>query len=201
VLAGAGLAALTYFTALRPAFAAPEPGAVIRTWQVEIKPGAPERMIVASKGAVAKQTYWYVRYTVTNNSGQDVVFTPQFELLTDTGQIIQGGKAVDYSVFEAIKTLYKSQFLEDPFQIFGKLLQGEDNAKDGVAIFTGVDAEARKFRIAVSGLSGETAEVESPVTHQKVVLHKTLILEYDVPGEAIGIAPQPQFKGKKWVMK
>ncbi len=142
-----------------------------------------------------------MRYTVTNNTGQDLLFTPEFELMTDTGQIIKAGKGVDDSIFTQIQKLYKNPLLESPVDILGKILQGEDNAKDGVAIFTGVDPGARDFRFMVGGISGETAPVLDPVTHQKVVLHKTLVLDYAIPGQAIDIAPQPQFKSRTWVMK
>jgi hypothetical protein len=121
--------------------------------------------------------------------------------MTDTGQILTSGKNVDSSIFNKIKELYRNPLLEDPFQVFGKILQGEDNAKDGVMIFTGVDPDARLFRFAISGLSGETSETENPLTHEKVILHKTLIVEYEIPGEAIGIDPHPQLKSKKWVMR
>jgi hypothetical protein len=81
------------------------------------------------------------------------------------------------------------------------LLQGEDNAKDGVIIFTDIDSEARNFQLFVSGLSGETAEVKNPVTGKPVILQKTLELDYNVPGQAIGIQPRSELRAVKWVMK
>ena len=181
--------------------AAPEPSVVNQSWELTFKYNAPERLLIAPEGKTEKQTYWFIRYTVTNNSGRDVLFTPDFQLLTDSGQIITAGKGVDASVYKEIQQLYKNPLLEDPFQILGKILQGEDNAKDGVIVFTGVDTEARDFRIAISGLSGDTAEVTNPLTNEKVVLHKSLMLHYSIPGEAINIDPRPQFKGKKWVLR
>jgi len=181
--------------------AAPEPAAAPLSWELDFKAKIPERLIAAPADKTESQTYWYIRYTVANESGREVLFTPEFQLMTDTGQLITSGKGVDNAIFNKLKELYKNPFLVSPFQILGKILQGQDNAKDGVAIFTGVDADARNFRILVSGLSGETADVENPVTHKTVVLHKTLVLEYQIPGEAIGIDPQPQLKSKQWVMK
>jgi len=195
------LAGLSFSGRSRVAQAAPEPGVVPTTWELTFKNYAPERIVAAVEGKGEKQTYWYMRYTVTNNSGQDLLFTPEFELMTDTGQIVKAGKGVDDSIFRQIKELYKNPLMEGPVDILGKILQGEDNAKDGVAIFAGVDADARTFRFMVGGISGETSPVLDPVTKEKVVLHKTLVLEYLIPGESIGAAPQPQFKSKKWVMK
>ena len=44
----------------------------------------------------------------------------------------------------------------------GKLLQGEDNAKSGVAIWRDFDAKAGAFDLLLGGLSGETAEIQLP---------------------------------------
>ena len=64
-----------------------------------------------------------------------------------------------------IKELYADKLmLFPPTDILGKLLQGEDNAKDGVVVFGDVDADARDFQVCISGLSGETAEVMNPIT-------------------------------------
>lgn len=192
-IAGAGLVSFEY------AQAAPEPSVVPISWQLDFKHQAPERLQVTIDGK--QQTYWFIRYTVTNNTGKDVLYTPEFELLTDTGAAQVAFKDVDRKIFPKIKELYKNALLESPTGILGKLLQGEDNAKDGVIIFTNLDPDARTFKIFVSGLSGETAEVKNPVTDKPVVLQKTLVLEYNVPGQAIGIDPQPQLKSTTWVMK
>jgi hypothetical protein len=110
-------------------------------------------------------------------------------------------KDVPREVFKKIKDLYNNALLESPNNIVGKLLQGEDNAKDGVLIFGDIDADARNFKIFMSGLSGETAEVKNPVTGKTTVVQKTLVLEYNLPGQAINIDPAPQYKGSSWVMK
>jgi hypothetical protein len=104
-------------------------------------------------------------------------------------------------VFNKIKELYKSDLLLSPTAIYGKLLQGEDNAKDGVIIFSDIDPAARDFRLFVAGLSGETAEVKNPLTGKPVILQKTLELDYNIPGEAIGIDPHSQLRATHWVMK
>jgi hypothetical protein len=81
------------------------------------------------------------------------------------------------------------------------LLQGEDNAKDSVAVFPGLDAESRNFKVFVMGLSGETSEVVNPATKQPVLLQKTLELDYNIPGQAINVPPEPKLIATKWVMK
>lgn len=180
-------------------FAAPEPSIVPVSWELTFKHGPVERLVMPIDGK--NKTFWYMRYTVINNTGKDILFTPESQLMTDTGQVQTAFKDVPSEVFTKIKELYKNPLLLSQNNILGKLLQGEDNAKDGVLIFSNVDPNARDFQVFVSGLSGETAEVQNPVTHQPAVLQKTLILDYSVPGEAIDINPQPHLKSVRWVMK
>lgn len=198
VAAGLGVGVVSSQRTLQ---AAPAPSVVPITWELTFKQQAPERLIMTLPGKSEPQTLWFFRYTVTNETGKDVLFTPEFQLLTDTGQIIASGKEGANDAFEAIKELYANSLMVSPIQVISKLLQGVDNAKDSVVIFANVDKDARVFKLEVSGISGETAEVENPLTHEKVILHKTLVVEYEIPGEAIGIDPHPQLKSTTWVMK
>jgi len=181
------------------ATAAPEPSLVPLSWELNFKHGPIERLQVGKDGR--QQTFWFMRYTVTNNTGKDILFTPDFQLMTDTGQVQDAYKDVPNEIIAKIKKLYKNELLASPNNIVGKLLQGEDNARDGVIVFGDVDADSRNFKVFIAGLSGETVEVKNPKTDKNVILQKTLILEYNVPGEAINIEPRPEYKGAKWVMK
>lgn len=190
VLAFAG-ASLPLGSALR---AAPEPAVVPNAWELTAKFDAPQRIFVDGK------PYWYVHYLVINNTNQDQLFTPEFELVSDTGQIVAGNKNIPGKVFTQIKALYGNLLLS-PLQVLGKILQGEDNAKEGVAMFGGIDADSREFTVYASGFSGETAEVTNPVTQKSVILHKAFQLVYEVPGQAIGIDPKVTFKARSAVMR
>ncbi len=80
------------------------------------------------------------------------------------------------------------------------MLQGQDNARDGVAIFRNFDPKAASFDIFVAGLSGETTPIQLPVPIEvteegpdgkerkvkktKVFLTKTLRLNYTIGTEA-----------------
>ncbi len=199
VLVGAGLIGVGYVGTGSREFGAPEPSILPVSWELNFRHGPIERMIMPVDGK--NKTFWYIRYTVSNNSGRDVLFTPDFQLVTDTGSVSDAFKNVPNEVFGKIRDLYRNPLLQSPTNILGKLLQGDDNAKDGVIIFGDVAADGRKFQIFVSGLSGETAEVENPVTHQPAVLQKTLELDYSVPGEAINIPTEQKLLGVKWVMR
>jgi hypothetical protein len=125
---------------------------------------------------------------------------------------------VPSAVFDAIKQIYNDPLMKEMTDMTGKFLQGEDNAKEGVAIWTDFDPAAGAFDIFVGGLSGESAEVQLPVpvtvtemdytgqtrtvTKEKLVLTKTLQLSYAISGEA---AARPRTKAKptakQWVMR
>jgi hypothetical protein len=216
LLAGACLVATCGLSLPRPVAAADEPAAATPaaapltrdpreparipvSWELNVKHGTLERVIVPIDGK--DKTYWFMRYTVINNSGRDILFTPSFEILAETGTAISALRSVPGPVFSKIKALYNNPFLLSPTNIDGKLLQGEDNAKDSVAIFPALDADSRNFQVFFMGLSGETSEVLNPLTKKPVILQKTLELDYNLPGQAIGIDPQPKLLATKWVMK
>jgi hypothetical protein len=199
ILALAAATGVGFIGSNSAARAFPEPSVVPVSWELNLKHGPIERLIMTIDGK--QQTFWFMRYSVINNTGKDVLFTPSVELMTDTGQVQEAFKDVPSDVFKKIKEMYKNPLLESPTNVVGKLLQGEDNAKDGVLIFANLDTDARNFQIFFSGLSGETAEVKNPITGKPVILQKSLVLEYGVPGQAIGIDPVPVYKGSHWVMK
>jgi len=203
-----------------PAHPAIEPSTVPISWELGFRIANPPQSIrVRVPGEAEPVTFWYMRYTVINRTGKDRIFVPDFVLYTDTGQVVHGGKNVPVAVFETIKKLHNDVLLTDITGMTGKLLQGEDNAKDGVAIFRDFDPKAGAFDIFVGGLSGETAELALPrpievmevdaktgekkkVTKTSVVLTKTRHLYDKIPGEAKA-RPRTQVKlaKKTWVMR
>jgi hypothetical protein len=201
-----------------PVVAAPKPSQVPVSWQLDIDLKHPRAVELTMPGRTEPERFWYIRYTVTNRSGRDCIFVPEFVLYTDTGQILRAGYGVPTAAFKAIKQIHNEPLLKDTTSMTGKLLQGEDNAKDGLAVWRDFDPAAGEFDIFIGGLSGETAEVQLPrpiqvveldtsgktatVTKEKLVLAKTLHLKYGVPGEAAGrthIKPEPA--KKQWVMR
>jgi hypothetical protein len=194
-------------TAIAPA--APAPSVAPKSWQLQFEFEDPRRLVIQLPGESKPRVYWYMLYTVTNNSNRDVQFMPRFEIVTDNLQVLETDVTADPAVFAAIKKIHTKDrpFLLEPLEVLGKLLQGEDNAKDSVAIwqdFTGSDA--RQFTIFVSGLSGEMVILPNPtydstkpefilkdlpggiktkvmVNPKRFVLHKTLSISYRLPGD------------------
>jgi hypothetical protein len=185
--------------------AAPEPSRIPVSWELNFRYGPLNRITVSIDGK--QSTYWYMRYTVINNTGRDVLFTPSFEIVADTGTAQaafkegNGKDNIPNAVYEKIKEQEANPLLQSPNSVFGRLLQGEDNAKDSVIIFPALDPEGRDFRLYAMGLSGETAEVINPITGKSVILQKTLQMDLKLPGQAIGIDPKVQVTGIRWVMK
>ena len=124
-------------------------------WTLDFQYEAPAPIVVATPGSEA-EVYWYVVYTVTNNSGDDRMYVPAFTLFSDTASIRKAG--VYPAVYEAIKKKRKVAFLESPVKLVDKIRVGPDSARTGVAIFAPLDRETDRFAIFVEGLSGQYLE-------------------------------------------
>ena len=168
--------------------AAPEPSIVPVSWQLEMTTQPLRRINVHWRGQSAPTTYWYLLYQVVNNSQQEIEFVPTFHLTTPSGQVVRDSP--DPNIFARIKQLHGQALLENSVEIIGPLLQGEDNARDGVAIWSSVEPEADAFTIYAGGFSGEAAVVKSPVTGKRVLLRRNIRLHYGVPGDAINTRPK-----------
>lgn len=204
---------------------APQPLEVAAAWQLNVEVQPPRPIQVVLPGESEPATFWYVLYTVTNRYRDptsqrptEQIFVPEFSLYTDTGQFLRAGKRSPNVVYEAIKKLHNNPHLKDMVAITGKILFGEDNARDGVAIWPDFDPDAGAFDIFVGGLSGEIIEIKlpkpitvtrtddtgKPVTKEVSTLRltKTLRLQYKVPGEAKArLHTAVKFVGKKWIMR
>ncbi|MGB0715064.1 MAG: hypothetical protein ACPGXK_04245 [Phycisphaerae bacterium] len=194
------------------ATAAPVPKLSVQTWQLDFSFDDPQKITVTSPGASESQTYWYMLFTVQNNTGKDVTFFPQFRLVTDSLQSINGGDEIPPAAYEAIFERHRSQypFITEPFKITGPILQGEANARSSVVVFKQFDARADKFTIFVSGLSGDRERKPNPGFDRNrpergdnvkfFVLRRTLAIEYGLPGdEQTRSSAKPVRKSRKWV--
>ena len=199
------IAALGVLAALSGA--APEPSPIPRRWQLDVRPGELRMMQVEHEGDALP--YFYLTYTVTNNSGEDVLFAPLWEMATDNGDLIRSGREVPLPVVRHIIEQLENPFLESQVQISGPLLQGEENAKDGIIVWPMRDFDVDEIKVYAAGFSGETAtiEVPDPATKQikKIVLRKTLELTYDTPGDldprsSAALPMAGQGRGR-WVMR
>ncbi len=193
---------------------APKPGLAPKSWELQVEFRDPARIRVTLPGDGRPTTFWYMVYMVTNNTGREVPFYPQCDLVTDALQVIRSGDDVSPTVFDAIRERHRKQypFLVPPLKASGKLLQGADNARSSVVIFREFDPEASEFTVYVAGLSGEVVRVPNPVfdpsqpqTEKNVAfftLRKTLAIRYTIPGDLeTRKHAAPIRAGRTWVMR
>lgn len=187
--------------------AEPTPSATPVAWELNFQPAPLTRITVG--GA----TYWYMLYTVTNLSGQDVDFHPEIvrvsEIDNETPEIKAMAKpetaprvivepaivGVDTALYKAIADRHAKThpFLITPVKAIDRLLQGKDNARSSVAVFPELPRGVARFTIYVGGLSGERQSRPNPKydaskpagedNPRLFVLQKTLSLPFTLPGD------------------
>ena len=197
-----------------PLGAAPEPALVPPpgAWQLDFElHGTPRQISIKLPGDAKPRRFWYLLYSITNNTGRDIEFYPQFDLFTNTFKLYNAGVKVRRPVFEAIRELYAKTIplLEPENMISGRILLGRDNARDSVAIFEDFDPNSNSVKIFVSGLSNETVTVAHPgqfdsdnQSRKKVLLRKTLMLQYQVPGDRFNLDQRVMlYRGREWIMR
>ncbi len=179
-------------------------------WQLDIElHGNPTQINVVQPGEQVPTRFWYMVYTITNNSAVDVDYYPTIEVMTDTFKIYEAGKVPTKPVYDEVKRLYTESvpLLEPEINVAGKILQGEDNARDCVAILDDFDPNATSVKVFISGLSNETAVVEkidenNKKNIKKVLLRKTLMLEYKIPGDQYNQQDKVMlFSRREWIMR
>lgn len=186
----------------------PTPSPYPITWELKFEHAAPKRIVVDLPGQ-APQAFWYMTYSVTNNTDQARTFLPVFEMMTNDGQIIRSDRNLPYKVFTEIKAREKSKYLEHFTQIGGQVRIGEDEARDGVAIWKEPMPEMGSFTIFLSGLSGETARLKDAegkdlkdAKGDSIILRKTLQMNYYIRGDEVypgwdEVSTRPQ----RWIMR
>jgi hypothetical protein len=198
--------------------APPQAPEVPLSWQFDFHHDRLQAIEVVLPGEDKPKVFWYMRYTVTNRTGEDRMYVPEFLLYTETGQVLRAGQNTPTAVFDAIKKVYNQPLLTDMIGVTGKLLQGEDNARDGLAIWQDFDASSGAVTIFAGGLSGDTVKVELPqpievtekdfrgkdrtLTKSAIVLTRTLEMVYKISGEVAARLHAPTKLAKEtWVMR
>ena len=113
----------------------PQPSPYPISWELTLTHSKPRRIVVQAPGDTSPQAYWYVTYHVVNDSDTDKVpFYPSFDLVTEAGNVIRSDNNIKPAVFDAVKAR-AIKFLQTSLDIAGDLRHGEDESKDGVAIW------------------------------------------------------------------
>jgi len=191
--------------------AGPEPSPSPVAWELNFSPGMPTRIQV-NLGSGTK-TFWYMLYTVTNNTGEDIDFHPEIVRVNEVESELPAGQALSQpnkaaritvdpaivgphsKLFNAIKERHAKThpFLVTPVHAIGRLKQGSDNALTSVAIFPTLDPRVSRFTIFVSGLSGERIVKDNPLYDPD----KPAGGGTKVNGDSVDDANQPHFVLRK----
>jgi hypothetical protein len=161
----------------------PKPSLYPISWELKFKHSTPKRVVVDVPGQGPK-AYWYMTYEVTNPSDREVTFLPVFEMLTEGGTVVRSDKNIPGKVLDTIRAREGNANLLSQAQVGGTLRIGEDQAKDGMAVWEEIPGRPGHFSIFVQGLSGEAAKVKGP-DNKDVTLRKTLQLNYLIRGDEV----------------
>jgi hypothetical protein len=199
------------------ASAYPKPSPIPISWELTFKHSDPKRITVEVPGDATPTVYWYVAYTVTNEADKsshfnpdldrERTFYPKFEMRARDGSIIPSDDGISPLVFEAIKKEEHNKYLERPTLMGGRILLGEDQARDSVAIWPEPNQRMGSFVIFASGMWGETAPATDSsgqplkdASGQPILLHKTSMMSYHVDGDETHFAPIRQ-TGETFIMR
>lgn len=176
----------------------PKPSPVPTSWELDFEPG-PLRLYV---DRATGDAYWYFTYTVTNDTGADRIWAPELVLLTDEGEILESGDGVPVEITEDIMDLLGNDLLEQQNQIIGDIFVGEENARDGIVVWPARDLTVNELSLFISGISGETARVQHPITGESYVLRKTLQRDYLIPGNASAkVGKAIDLVDQRWILR
>ena len=219
--------------------AQPKPSPYPITWELQFDYLHPKRVVITPPNGGPQQAYWYMTYRVTNTGRQEVNFLPVFHLLTDDGSTIrsdgyryhkvdgtvqpvmrwvniggevkQGPDIVPANVIDAIRVREKNPHLQAVYEIANTIRLGEDQARDGVAIWPEPDPRMGQFSVLVEGLSGEMTNLTDakgqPVMRQTkdgakpIVLRKTMKIDYQMLGDGRTGRDVVEYVGHEWIMR
>ena len=212
----AGTAALASFAAIMPLFAqpatpqeertvVPEPDPVPRRWQLDFVPGA-LRTVTLTMADGTVRSFAYLTYKVTNNTGQDLLFAPSLEVSTDEGTLARAGREVPAEATRRILESLQNPLLQDQISVVGPILQGEENAREGLAVWMLPDVSVAEMTVYVTGLSGETRAIETKDAKSgetsRTLLRKTMMIKYFGPGEIAPASGEEIIRAdQRWILR
>lgn len=135
----------------------PTPSMAPVAWEIDFASRTPRRIVVQAPGQESPRAYWYMIYTVTNNTDEEIFFVPAIEMLTQDGKVIPANRNLSGAVFDAVQKRARGTELTRPQEIVSNLLIGEDAARSSIAVWEEPSPEMGTFDVYVGGLSGEIA--------------------------------------------
>jgi len=233
-LVAAALLGLALLAPSVPVWAYPKPSVYPVSWELKFRHGDPRRIVVTLPGTTTPRAYWYVTYSVTNTGAnpdadsrnKDIDFLPSFELVSMEGQVLTAGleatedggrRPIQSVVFDAIKAREGNKYLEPHSKAIGRLLVGEDQTRDSVAIWSEPSPDMGRFSIFISGLAGEAElfkrvgndflkvdtaqEIKDAKPGDLSMMRKTLQLTYELSGRAGPGNEKADPVREEWIMR
>ena len=187
------------------ASAVPDPDPVPTRWEFEFKP-EPLRLARLTDDDGNAHWYAFLTYRVTNNSGQDRMLAPLFELATDKGHLVRSGRGVPAEVTREIMDMLDDPLLRDQLSIVSTLLQGVENTRRGLVVWRLPDVTVDELKVFAAGFSGESEPffVSDPETGERIrkVLRKSRMLRYAMPGVLGDLnSPTPELDEARWILR
>ena len=87
------LPALAVLFAAAFAFGYPQPSPYPISWELTFDHGVPKRIAVEIPGQPQPQAYYYMTYTIINDTDREQTFLPVFTLVTKEGEAIRSDRA------------------------------------------------------------------------------------------------------------
>lgn len=150
------------------------------SWQLDVTPGPMRLYVDPSTGT----PYWYFTYKTVNNTGRDLRFAPKFELVDDEGRITVSGQGVPSDVSRRLLQRLNDPLVEDQNQILGDILQGEENAKEGIVVFEVTRLASKELFLYVSNLSSERRIVRD-AKGEPAEVRRQFRMAFRVSGDAV----------------
>ncbi len=138
--------------------------------------------------------YWVLIYEVTNETNTDRKWIPNFDLVTDRGEIIRDNDNVPRSVQLSVLDIFDDPVMVSQSDASGPILQGEENAIKSFVIWKSGREDIREVQVFAGGVSGDTVDVAHPITGENHRLRRVLQLSWFVNGplDEILLAPLPK---------
>ena len=186
---------------LNTAQAYPKPGLIHKSWVFNYSSDKPRFILVKDRQGKA-HWYCYITYKVINNTDEERMLIPEFTLASDKGDIFLSGKNVPYRVYAAIQKRVNNRLMISPVQVIGKILRGPDFAQESVAIWPMPKHDIDEINVFISGLSGETKAIKHPLTRKPVIMSRTLMQTFKIPGTVTNYAKQKVVElPSRWIMR
>lgn len=159
-----------------------------KIWVLDFTFKGPRAITVDIPGR-GKQICWYLLYRVSNTTKEPRLFIPKFELVSldkpavYTDEVLPSVEKAIRQIEDPIGYLNIKNSVTISSQPIPPSKANAPVAVNGVAIWTGVNPDATRYSIFVSGLSNGWSLAEIPPDNKQVVRRKTLQLNFKRLGD------------------